>query len=1050
MGIATGDVFCGPLGSSHRRCFTVLGDVVNLAARLMQSSQGEIFCDEQTHGECPERIRFSRAPNHKIKSYDQPVAVFRANLPNSAAGQSENLIGRENELSILQEMLADSKAKAKTLVIEGEPGIGKSAVVRQLMRNAAQSGLVSILAEASNIDRFAPYYVFRPILTNILGLRGWESGSDRLEQALVSQLAFLPDDLRQLVPLLNSILATQLPENEFVEQLTGDRRTDNIQRLLTSILQRSIDNGDLHVLIFDDVQWMDEASWQLVRTLVDRLTGLTVILITRPHQEALSEHYVAIKSSDRTRNLPLRPLDRNGIQSLITQLVGNFELEEVVVDHIWTRSGGNPFFANELVKYLVESNQLLVVSGVCQLKQPEHGEEVAIPHSIRDVLAGRLDQLSPPVRLTAKTASVIGRKFPYQLLDAIYPASIRSADLHDYINDLCHHDIVSTFVNEAILSSDWYPKLFQGNSNDSGDKKVYQLSMGYTFTSLAIQQVAYKQLPVAQRRQFHGSVAKWYSEKANHDESRHAIVGQHFERSGQLPEAAKAFALAGEYALRQGATREAIDHFGRAIKHHSGRDQDLDIVADEIVPEPDLNQSPAAKAWEAHYRRLYGESLMQAGEVEASRIQLEATLRLLDNAPPQGVFWNALAMMRMILQQKFRRMRSRRPTKNILSDEPKIGAVEHCVALANQRLAQIHYFSNDLIIGTARALRALTVNESIDDSPGLARSYADLCIVKSLLRRVPAADKYAAIAEQVGRHVQHLPSLAYVLNVTNMHRLAHGRWSEVERLGRESVQIGEQLHCFRDRGESLTVLAMKHCFEGKLAKGRTFFDNVLDVAREGRNDLHCAWAHGGRGEALLRMGRYSEAETELRLALQILDGSVHHTEQIRDAGLLALCLWRSNMKQEALRYVNDVFLASENKTSTASALEGISGAAEVLFDSFRGRPMDTTTNRKARRILRQLRIYAKVFPIGKPRLLYFQGIYAALSGKIPAANRRWRAAIDASQEIGLSWEQAFVELEQAKWQMGAVRQGLLQSALAILEQTEFAPQLNLALGMLDE
>ena len=373
--------------------------------------------------------------------------------------------------------------------------------------------------------------------------------------------------------------------------------------------------------------------------------------------------------------------------------------------------------------------------------------------------------------------------------------------------------------------------------------------------------------------------------------------------------------------------------------------------------------------------------------------------------------------------------------------------MSHTVALAYQRLSQIHYFTNDLTVGTSCALHALTVAEEMDDSPGLARSYADLCMVMSLLCRVSAADSYAKLAEQVARSVEHFPSLAYVLNVTNMHRLAHARWDEVGRLSEESVEVGKQLRCDRDYAESLTVVAMQHCFRGKLSEGLEEFDRLLIIGTRAHNQLHRAWAHCGRGEALVRLGRFSEAEAALTNACQLLEDSESHTEWIRATGLLSYCLWKNNRDKEAIAMALKVASLADSKMFTSSALEGISSAIEVVFKAANGQT-DKHASDTLPRLVRSLGKYAKVFPIGSARHLKFQGQLLALRGKLRPALKKFHKAVIVSEKIGLPWEAALAHIEEARWQVGSARRSAAEKAVRILEQTELKPNLVFAKSML--
>lgn len=1055
VGISTGNVFCGPLGSRLRRCYTVIGDVVNLAARMMQSSQGEVLCDQATFAECRQEVAFSRLPNHRIKGYADPVPVYRA----AAHTADWALIGREKELGMLADIVAATAGgEYQKLIIVGEPGVGKSELAGAIVHQAEAKGQIAIRAEASHIDRGTPFHALGNVLFQLLQLSRVDQRPGAREAAAVEALAFLEAPLQRILPLLNDILGLQLAETEFVKQLNGSRRLDNLSMLLTTIFRELSHNLQLHYLILDDVQSLDDASWQFLRSTDEQDIRLTTVLLARPEAHEHLEIYSKSYAAGQVRWIELQPLDRGQTRELISQRVGRFDLDDLLVAHIWTRSGGNPFFAIELVKFLAETNRLIVDANVCRAActNPQE-EELAIPNSILDVLTGRFNQLSQPTQLTAKSASVIGRRFGYDVLEAVFPVETLQPQLPEFVLDLCAQDMLAPFEDRASKNASCQLPAAD-NSQLATDElpealaeptRTHKLPVKYIWRHITTQQVAYQQLPVAQRRQFHGKIADWYQRLPQLEERHHAIIASHLEKAGRLSEAGRAFARAGEYALRQGATAKALEQLRKALQYAVPHAQDGTSDATPADQTGRKNDN-TGRLWEGHFRRLLGEALMQAGDIEASRRELEAALELLGQPVPQGFHRNLFVLVLLLVRQRIRRLRGRNTTKNFLTDEPQIGDVAHCAALANQRLAQIHYFSNDLVIGTSRALRALTVAESVDDSPGLARSYADLCMVMSLLKRCRGADYYAALAEQVARSVAHLPSLAYVLNVTNMHRLAHGRWQQVQQLATESVQIGLALHCDRDRAESLCVLAMQQCFTAQLSAGLRNFDELLRIATRAKNSLHCAWAECGRGEALLRMGNYHQALPALTRACQFLENSTSHTEELRARGLRGLCLWRMQRYDEALTQVQDVDrLLALKATVTCSALEGLTSTAEVLFDSLRRAPADSQQAAMAKRLLQHFSKFCRVFPIGRPAYLRFQGAWLALAGKQPAAQRCWQAAQSISQRLDMPFEEGLALLEQSKYAHEPERKRFAQNAYAILQATECLPHAQAAQAAAD-
>lgn len=974
-GIATGDVFCGPLGSTQRRCFTVLGDVVNLAARLMQSSLGDVLCDLQTKSECPSRM-LDRVPNHWIKGTEKPVQVFRA----KTASGAPPLVGREHELERLEEF-AQATSASSVMVIKGEAGIGKSELAARFVKIAASKGKIAVEGSASKVETNTPFFTMRNMISRLYRLQSNGDPAWRREDAVMELVGKLPDEVRRLVPLLNAIFDTHFPEDELVKQLTGERRVENLHRLMRFMVQHSIDNHRIHIIVLDDVQWMDEASANLARSLMESLHGVSWLLVSREVDDKAHASLRAMLTAPDAKVIPLKPLDREATLKVIQQNLGEFALDEQLAEHLWTRCGGNPFFARELTRYLIDAQLLTVRARICSLEQTQI-DQLNIPNSVKDVVAGRLAQLSQPVQLTAKVASVIGQHFEFNEIDAVYPLPENKPQLRTHVTTLCDNNIVEALRKQ--LNPAYAVQATSATQEELGVPS--NAASEFCFRHYITQKVAYTQLPLAQRRQLHKAIATWLMNQAD-DGRKQASTAYHFENAESYAEAAQAYARAGEFALKQGASFDSIGFLKKALscRQRALSGKNNEITSGSEKPESDLQRN----SWEGYQRRLLGEAYMQAGQVEASRLELEAALKLFGHGSPKEAWKDGVTLVRLLAEQFIKRFIGRRDTENILSDEPKIGDVAHCVALANQRLAQIHYFKNDLVVGTARALRALRIAQSIDDSPGLARSYADMCIVMTLLRMVKMADHYAIEAERIARRVKHLPSLAYVLNVTNMHRLAHARWDEVLKLGHESIQIGLQLQCYKDRAESLAVPAMLHCFRGELSQGQEWFDQVRKVAEQGKNGLHSAWAHCGQGEILVRTGRYAEAEAELRESILLLTESSSNTEMLRARGLLSFALWQLHRRDEARDLAMET--AENWKSSpTASALEGFYGVTAVLLSSVVSEPTNEQVQITFKKAMKDFLSYSKVFPVGGPRYHLVLGKWCASQGKLKQAERAWK------------------------------------------------------------
>ena len=403
IGVNRGSVFAGEIGPEYRRTYTVMGDAVNLAARLMaRAESGQVLTTQDVLAGSRTTFDTTELEPFRVKGKSEPVQAFVVGGPTGSRGQVTEsglpLIGRNDELNVLVDAWNSARTGQGMVVeLQAEAGMGKSRLLEEFLAQADVSRYLS--TECRLYQSTSHYFPFRALLRQALGLEGL---GDRATitglEALVRDRA---PELEPWLALIGVVLNVSIPESDEVSSLEDEFRRARVEESVESLLAALL--TDPVVIAVEDTHWMDEAS----RDLMLRLTAVRhrpwlLILSRRPGDDG----FVAPEEPGSIVSIPLAPL---GIEEASTVINSASEANPLMprqVKALAERAHGNPLFLIELLDAL------------------QRGEDVeALPQSVEGLIQARIDRLSPADRSLLRRVSVLGAGFQAEHVAAVLPGT---------------------------------------------------------------------------------------------------------------------------------------------------------------------------------------------------------------------------------------------------------------------------------------------------------------------------------------------------------------------------------------------------------------------------------------------------------------------------------------------------------------------------------------------------------------------------------------------------------------------------------------------------
>lgn len=526
--VGAGYVYAGIIGDKKRKKYSVIGDTVNSTSRILDTLyDGEVAVTDDVFRMTKNRINYEAMTDVRVKGKKDLLKRFRPLSFKRETVKIYPFVGREKELK----KVTGCVIKGRTVVtVVGQAGIGKTRFIEEIARIVAEKGVTVFRARAE--EHRPAFHLFSSLAKNICSIAEDDTAKSKLsklrkifEKSGKTWVAAI-DDINLLAGMLFGI---DVPDDKRLG-LTPELKKENLIGAIVRLLESA---GRRYCVILDDLHWSKPEDTEALKVITRLLLvfspfPVSIILSSRPEADLNLE-----KKSIKILNIDLKPFDKKSFDEFIAQVLGRKKLEDQILKTVVERSGGNPFYAEQILSYLRDKNLITEKSGKW-LAVPSYMED-ALPENLFSIVTARIDKLGERIRESLRIASAIGMEFKVGIID-----EVMRGKTDNELKSAAETGLVSLADREELE---------------------------YIFSHALFKDVIYQSILSEKRKMIHLAVAKALEKSgATNSKERLSSLARHFDMAQQWNKAFKYRLEAGRKFKNEYLNEEAIFNLERAIQ----------------------------------------------------------------------------------------------------------------------------------------------------------------------------------------------------------------------------------------------------------------------------------------------------------------------------------------------------------------------------------------------------------------------------------------------------------------------------------------------------